>query len=120
MSALQKLESTDVRLKDIPAGVEDLRSLIEEFKRGYAKCPPSMKRRLLRKVLKGLVVKTEGLEVSFHIQDRFLSNNDSGSNVVEMASVRRPPEGEDSDLSLLSAKLPIMKVGWGTWTRTRE
>ena len=110
---ISKTDSVTALEKEIPAQVQSLRNLIQEFKRGYAKAPASLKRRLLRKVLKGLVLKAEGLEVSFHVEDQFFRNSNDGSNVIELAPQGRPQTGEDSDLSLLSAKLPIVGNGWG-------
>lgn len=117
---LTSLLNSEQSQKEIPNLVSDLRTLVQEFKRGFAKASPAMKRRLLRKVMKGIVLTSEGLEITFHLQDRIPALRETGSNVVEMASKRPAPRGAESDLSLLSAELPVLKNGWGSRTRTCE
>lgn len=117
---LLKLSSAEKAEAEIPYQVGELRSLIQDFKRGFSKASPSMKRRLLRKVLKGIVLTSKGLEVSFHIEDSIDGIKNAESNVVPLVRKTEPPRGGNSDLSSLSGELPVLKIGWGTRTRTWE
>jgi site-specific DNA recombinase len=113
-AVLLAVESTDKTQNEIPNLVNGLRELINEFKRGFKKATPAMKRRLLRKVMKGIVLTSRGLEISFHVEDQIPDLTGLYSNVVELKRKNAGPEGVKSELSLLSGELPVIRNGWGS------
>lgn len=117
IATLEKAESVKNCVIEASENIKSFRLLVEEFKRGFVKSSPAMRRRLVRKIIHTITVQKNRLDISFHFEKKFEANPDFQNNLVELSDKKTLRSG-CSDLSLLSAELPVVKVGWGTRTRT--
>jgi site-specific DNA recombinase len=122
------------RLSDMPDRQElvaESRRLIEErlneFANGFKKANGAMKKRLLKRVLKQVLLSSEGLTIYMLLADQMDIPNHQIQLVEEKDSAKSEPSstvlmkkasGDDSKLSVLSSD--IGKNGDPAWTRTRD
>ncbi len=114
------LEGRLIHLSDVPDRnqlIAESRRLIEErlqeFQRGFKKAPGAMKKRFLRRVLKQVVVSSEGLTIFMLLADQADIPNhqiqlikDSGpSDESQSIGLTKKASGYDSNLLVLSSDI---------------
>lgn len=112
------LEEIEFSQKDAKGMRKELETYIREFKRGFHKSTPSNKRRLIRRVLKNLVYKSNTLDVYFNIKNVRTdsvdpkNSNNSDSNLLAFKQKKRLKPA----LNLSFENLPVEGIGWGSRT----
>lgn len=124
LNRIVELEEMNFAQKDSTEICNDIENNVIEFKRGFKKAPPSMRRRLVHKVLGKLVYTGKGFETYFKfneqhgekVQEPFKKTNDK---IIPFRAKKIPSsnlsEAEES-LNLSFANLLIGRSGWGRRT----
>lgn len=115
--------------KEVRKVVSGIQERVAEFKRGFGKAAPVVRRRLLRKVLGNLRYSPGRLEIEFNVSEERAENVISINRTRslekgQILDVSGPPalplRAAGSDLSLPFTNLRDGLDGWGSRTRTCE
>ena len=128
LNRILELEEMGFKQKDSVEICNDIENNVIEFKKGFKKAPPSMRRRLVHKVLGKLVYTGKGFETYFKfdeqrsekVQQPFEKPNDK---IIPFQAKKIPSSNlseAGESLSLSFGKLLIGGIGWGRRTRTSE
>ncbi|GIL16307.1 MAG: hypothetical protein BroJett040_00580 [Oligoflexia bacterium] len=120
---LEEIEFSQKSEKEI---CEEIKRNILDFKKGFKRAPPSLKRRLVHKVLGELVLTDKGLEVYYRFhKDRSEEiqqlSEESNNRIIEFRAKKIPSSNlSKAEESLIPsfANLRIGGSGWGSRTRT--
>lgn len=113
-------------VREVVAGIQDR---VLEFKKGFRKATPAVRRRLIRKVIGKLGYTPGKLEIEFNLSEdraeKFVSiNKVKNKEKGQILDVTEPPalplRAAGSDLSLPFVNLRDELNGWGGRTRTCE
>ena len=109
-----QLSSSQVSDKDIKESVQLIANRLSEFRRGFNRANPQMKKRLLRYLLKQVVVSEEGLHIFMQMaygvevpnhQIKLIRVEGASENSRPEFALARRASGEVSNLSVLSSDI---------------
>ncbi|HEY8269357.1 MAG TPA: hypothetical protein VIG33_00590 [Pseudobdellovibrionaceae bacterium] len=109
-------EQSDAR-EFVRESIEGVSKNLNDFKRGFVKAKGSLKKRLLRRLLKQVVLTSEGLLVFMYLADgsdipnhqiKLVKELDKKTNEIEAIYLTRKASGDDSNLSVLRS--PIGRI----------
>ena len=122
---LEELGTFELAASDASDVCVDIEDNMKAFNRGFSKSAPTVRRRLVRRLISRLVLTSKGLEVFFQMSNQGSSFQEvpqevPNRNFSTNAGKFQALPGPNSDLSLLCGNLPIDGNGWGARTRTWE
>lgn len=115
-----------MEVRDVVSGIQDR---ILEFKKGFSKATPAVKRRLIRKVLGNLFYAPGKIGIEFNLSEQCAENvisinKSKNKGNGQILDVKGPPalpsRAAGSDLTLPFVNLRDGLDGWGSRTRTCE
>lgn len=115
---LSRLEEQSDAREFVKESIEGVSKNLNDFKRGFVKAKGSLKKRLVRRLLKQVVLTSEGLLVFMYLADgsdipnhqiKLIKELDQKTNETEAIYLARKASGDDSNLSVLRS--PIGKNG---------
>ncbi len=128
LNRVLELEEMQFTQKDSSEIRNDIENNVIDFKKGFKKAPPTMRRRLIHKVLGKLIYTAKGIETHFKFSEHrntdiskpFENTNDKITPFRAKKIANSNLVGTEESLILSFQKLLVDGVGWGTWTRTME
>lgn len=128
---LEQLKATEHQCDDVDDAIDDLKDRVEAFKRGWRKATPMTKKSLLKDLIWGIVVTTNGLSIEFRLKhglnsSGFLDSSSTAfktaSTVINLAAHRhtnpRPADAGSEDHNVSIGKLQVVGNGRASRTRT--
>ncbi|WP_374000381.1 hypothetical protein [Bdellovibrio bacteriovorus] len=115
-----------MEVRDVVSGIQDR---ILEFKKGFSKSTPAVKRRLIRKVLGNLFYTPGKIGIEFNLSEQRAENvisinkskNKANGQILDVnGPPALPSRAAGSDLTLPFVNLRDGLDGWGSRTRTCE